>query len=60
LLDQIAHASVYVDPNGNSKPQKGRSERNIDNLVAAYNAARLYDIRGRSNAFQPASGVMIM
>ena len=60
LLDQIAHASVYVDPNGNSKPQKGRSDRNIDNLVAAYNAARLYDIRGRSNAFQPASGVMIM
>jgi phage terminase large subunit-like protein len=57
LLHQLRHATTKTYDGGLVKLQK-RDGQNIDALVAACNAARLFELRGRSQQWMPPSGVM--
>lgn len=57
LLHQLRHAETKTYDGGLTKLYK-RDGQNIDALVAACNAARLYELRGRSNQWVAASGIM--
>lgn len=58
LLHQLRHAVIYTDQNGGQRPVKGRSTQNIDAVVSAYNAARLWELRGRSQQWLAPSGII--
>jgi phage terminase large subunit-like protein len=57
LLHQLRHAETKTYDGGLVKLYK-RDGQNIDALVAACNAARLYELRGRANQWIAPSGVM--
>jgi hypothetical protein len=57
LVHQLRHAETKTYDGGLTKLYK-RDGQNIDALVAACNAARLYELRGRSTQWMAPSGVM--
>lgn len=58
LLHQLQNAVLYTDNNGGQRPVKGKSTQNIDAVVAAVNAARLWELRGRSQQWVADGGII--
>jgi phage terminase large subunit-like protein len=58
LVHQLRNAVLWTDNNGGQRPVKGRTTQNIDAVVAAVNAARLWELRGRSQQWIAPSGII--
>ena len=58
LIHQLQNAVLWTDNNGGQRPVKGKSTQNIDAVVAALNAARLYELRGRAQQWTAPSGII--
>jgi phage terminase large subunit-like protein len=58
LIHQLRNAVLWTDNNGGQRPVKGRTTQNIDAVVAAVNASRLWELRGRSQQWLAPSGII--
>jgi phage terminase large subunit-like protein len=58
LVHQLRNAVLWTDNNGGQRPVKGRTTQNIDAVVAAVNASRLWELRGRSQQWLAPSGII--